>query len=84
MYGGFSQFIDTPPETNIAPENGWLEYYFPFGKADFQILGRVTLSFLKFLLQEQRRKAASLPGVQIGEAKVASTERSLLEGVCSL
>ena len=23
----------TLPETNIAPENGWLEYYFPFGKA---------------------------------------------------
>jgi len=19
------------PETNVAPENGWLEYYFPFG-----------------------------------------------------
>ena len=27
----------TLPETNIfAPENGWLEYYFPFGKAYFQ------------------------------------------------
>ena len=26
----------TLPETNIAPENGWLEYYFPFGKAHFQ------------------------------------------------
>ena len=23
--------IGTLPETNIAPENGWLEYYFPFG-----------------------------------------------------
>ena len=23
-------------ETNIAPENGWLEYYFPFGKTYFQ------------------------------------------------
>ena len=21
----------TLPETNIAPENGWLEYYFPIG-----------------------------------------------------
>ena len=31
-----------PPETNIAPENGWLEDYFPFGKAYFQ--GR-TVSF---------------------------------------
>ena len=28
---------DTLPETNIfAPENGWLEYYVPIGKAYFQ------------------------------------------------
>ena len=26
----------TLPETNIAPENGWLEYYFPFGMVYFQ------------------------------------------------
>ena len=26
----------TLPESNIAPENGWLEYYFPFGMAYFQ------------------------------------------------
>ncbi len=26
----------TIPETNIAPKNGWLEYYFPIGKAYFQ------------------------------------------------
>ncbi len=26
----------TLPETNIAPENGWLEYNFPFGMAYFQ------------------------------------------------
>ena len=32
----------TLPETNITPENGWLEYYFPIGKAYFQ--GR-TVSF---------------------------------------
>ena len=30
--------LSTLPETNIAPENGWLEYYFPFGKAYFQAL----------------------------------------------
>ena len=24
------------PETNIAPKNGWLEYYFPIGEAYFQ------------------------------------------------
>ena len=32
----------TLPETNIAPTNGWLEYYFPIGEAYFQ--GR-TVSF---------------------------------------
>ena len=26
----------TLPETNIAPENGWLEYYFPIGEPYFQ------------------------------------------------
>ncbi len=28
----------TLPKFNIAPENGWLEYYFPIGKAYFQVL----------------------------------------------
>ena len=28
----------TLPETNMAPENGWLEDKFPFGKAYFQVL----------------------------------------------
>ena len=28
----------TLPETNIAPENGWLESYFPIGMAYFQVL----------------------------------------------
>ena len=27
---------DTLPETNIAPENVWLEYSFPVGMAYFQ------------------------------------------------
>ena len=27
---------NTLPETNIAPKNGWLEYYFPIGEAYFQ------------------------------------------------
>ena len=31
----------TLPETNIAPEDGWLEYYLPFGMAYFQ--GRLLL-----------------------------------------
>ena len=26
-----SSMAFTLPETNIAPENGWLEYYFPIG-----------------------------------------------------
>ena len=29
-------WIFTLPETNIAPENGWLEYLSPFGMAYFQ------------------------------------------------
>ena len=28
--------VITLPETNIAPENGWLEYHVPFGMAYFQ------------------------------------------------
>ena len=27
---------NTLPETNIAPGNGWLEYYFPIGEAYFR------------------------------------------------
>ena len=33
------QYIEqhvTLPETNVAPENGWLEYYFPIGEANDQ------------------------------------------------
>ena len=40
---GFSKkMMVTLPETNIAPENGWLEYYFPIGMAYFQVR---TVSF---------------------------------------
>ena len=28
--------VSTLPETNIAPENGWLDYQFPFGMTYFQ------------------------------------------------
>ena len=38
--GGYP-YILTLPETNIAPKNGWLEYYFPIGKVTFQ--GRLLL-----------------------------------------
>ena len=32
--------MSTLPKTNIAPENGWLEYTFRFGKVYFQALGQ--------------------------------------------
>ena len=32
----FNLWSHTLPETNIAPENGWLEYEFPLGMAHFQ------------------------------------------------
>ena len=31
-------------ETNTAPENGWFEYYFPFGKTYFQVLAATLVS----------------------------------------
>ena len=39
---------DTLPETNIAPKNGWLEYYFPIGfrpifRGELLVSGRVHL-----------------------------------------
>ena len=36
----FQVQIRTLPETNIAPENGWLEDWFPFGMASCQVLVR--------------------------------------------
>ena len=43
-------YFNTPPETDIAPENGWLEYYCPFGawpifKCELLVLGRVYVAF---------------------------------------
>ena len=35
MTGFHGQIENTPPETNMAPESGWLEDEFPFGKAYF-------------------------------------------------
>ena len=37
----------TPPETNIAPKNGWLEYTFSIGIAYFQGALAVRLAYLK-------------------------------------
>ena len=34
--GRTKKHIFTLPEINIAPKNGWLEYYFPIGEAYFQ------------------------------------------------
>ena len=43
----------TLPDTDIAPEKGWLEYYFPFGKDYFQpgamlVSGRVDIFGISF------------------------------------
>ena len=48
----------TPPETNVAPKNGWLEYNFPIGEAYFQgqtvsfregtLLGTITYPPVRF------------------------------------
>ena len=47
------------PETNIAPENGWLEYSFPFGKPYFQgllllVLGTI-ISIVGGLTSREKR-----------------------------
>ncbi len=59
--------IYTLPETNIAPENGWLEYYFPIGEAYFQGLlllasGRVKIPTQKigFTLKKSVKTSNSL------------------------
>ena len=36
--------LPTLPETNIAPENGWLEYYFPIGFRPI-FRGKLAVSF---------------------------------------
>ena len=39
LFSKYGYILHTLPETNIAPENGWLEYYFPIGEAYFQEAG---------------------------------------------
>ncbi len=46
-------WTNTLPETSIAPENGWLEYYFPIGMAHCQgllmlVSGRVFYKIMSF------------------------------------
>ena len=67
LEGGFLTFSDlvTLPETNIAPENGWLEDEFPFGMAYFQgflllVSGRVTVVFVIFSMCDDLSILASL------------------------
>ena len=52
----------TLPKFNIAPKNGWLEYYFPIGKVTFQ--GRTVKlreGKPKFLLGPQNSQDATSP-----------------------
>ncbi len=56
----------TLPETNIAPENGWLEYYllyyFPFGMSGMAYFQVRTVSFRKGIyLQPFHPKKTSHP-----------------------
>ncbi len=55
--------VVTLPETNITPENVWLEYYFPFGMIYFQ--GR-TVSFREgndpYFLRELVQRLSGFPG----------------------
>ena len=36
QFGPSKHCVYTLPETNITPENAWLEDYFPIGEAYFQ------------------------------------------------
>ena len=47
------------PETNVAPENGWLEYSFPFGMAHFQVR---TVSFREGIIQSKSKVPHKLVG----------------------
>ena len=44
--------MDTLPETNVDPSNGWLEYYFPFGEVYFQ--GLCHVCFRQGILKRMR------------------------------
>ena len=72
--------MSTSPETNITPENGWLEYYFPIGKAYFQ--GR-TISFREDRLPEKFRKInpKGLPVCRLITDNASDVELTTLEVV---
>ena len=54
--------MDTLPKTNIAPTNGWLEYYFPIGEAYCQ--GR-TVSFREGIPEFSHGKIQVSPDVPV-------------------
>ena len=49
----------TLPETNITPENGWLEYYFPIGDGRFSgamlVSGRVIVGLGPLVVWDSNR-----------------------------
>ena len=78
----------TLPETNIAPENGWLEYYFPIGEAYFQglwllVSGRVVVGKMvgslcyslvkRWLVGSQRREACEACGLRGSQAQMLNS-----------
>ena len=73
-------FCITLPETNIAPENGWLEYQFPIGMAYFHglrllVSGRVVVLFLTLKSQKkfnEADEATSMDTMELGpQARMA-------------
>ena len=76
--------IITLPETNIAPENWWLEDYFPFRKANVQgarffVLGRVNhhLVCIVLLFFSKHQSLWSSIHAEQGPTKDHLTETSL-------
>ena len=67
----------TLPETNIAPENGWLEYYFPIGMAYFQVR---TVSFREGRVYSYESKTAKTAHTYQDRQKI-STILPFLESI---
>ena len=65
----------TLPETNIAPENWWLEDYFPFGMAYFRgyvsFRGCTKSTLLKWTNQKPHVAIQSVSSVEIWEFVIA-------------
>ncbi len=52
--------VFTLPETNIAPKNGWLEYYFPIGFRPI-LRGKLAVSFREGITCVSQTKREALP-----------------------